>query len=73
VFVATNKFLFIMDKPQIIGHIQKSLNFTLYDCKWVPCSAKFVVLGSNPRGTGALQTYEIDKNDIKLIKEVKKI
>lgn len=61
-----------MDKPQIIGHIQKSLNYTLYDCKWIPSSAKFVVFGSNARGTGALEIYEIDKTDVKLIKEFEK-
>ena len=36
-----------MEKPQIIAHVQKSLNFTLFDAKWIPCSAKCVVLGMN--------------------------
>jgi len=59
-----------MDKPQIIAHFQKSVNFTLFDTKWVPCSAKFVVLGEHPRGTGALHVYEVAKGDAVLIKEV---
>ena len=46
-------------KPQIIAHVEKSLDFTLYDAKWIPRSARFIVLGSRPRGTGTLQIYEL--------------
>ena len=59
-----------MDKPQIIAHVQKSLNYTLFDTKWIPCSAKFVVLGNHARGTGAMQVYEISHGDVKLVQEV---
>lgn len=61
-----------MDKPQIIAHVQKSLNYTLFDAKWIPCSAKFVVLGNYARGTGALQIYEISHGDVKLVHEAEK-
>jgi len=60
-----------MDKPQIILHVQKSLNYTIFDTKWIPCSAKFVVLGNYARGTGALQIYEVSHGDVNLVKEVK--
>ena len=59
-----------LEKPQIITHIEKSLNYTVFDVKWVPCSAKVVVLGSHPRDTGAFQVYEISKGELKLILEV---
>ena len=59
-----------MDKPQIICHVQKSMNYTLFDSKWIPCGAKFVVLGSHPRGTGALQIYEVSHGDVNLVQEV---
>lgn len=61
-----------MDKPQIIAHVQKSMNFTLFDCRWVPCSAKFVVLGNHARGTGALHIYEMSHGDISLVHEAEK-
>ncbi|KAL5009083.1 hypothetical protein ScPMuIL_014664 [Solemya velum] len=61
-----------MEKPQIIIHIQKSVNYTLFDTKWIPCSCKFVVLGNHARGTGALQVYEVSHGDIKLVQEVEK-
>ena len=59
-----------MDKPQIIAHVQKSMNYTLFESRWIPCSAKFVVLGNHPRGTGALQVYEIQHGDVKMLHEV---
>lgn len=59
-----------MDKPQIILHVQKSLNYTIFDAKWIPCSAKFVALGNYARGTGALQIYEVSHGDLNLVKEV---
>ena len=61
---------FTMDKPQIIAHVQKSLNYTLFDAKWIPCSARFVVLGNYAKGTGALQIYEVSHADVKLLKDV---
>ncbi|KAI6659115.1 WD repeat-containing protein 92-like isoform X1 [Oopsacas minuta] len=60
------------EKPQIIVHIHKSLNFTVYDTKWIPSSAKCVVLGSHPRGTGAIQIYEVNKGELKLIVQTEK-
>jgi hypothetical protein len=59
-----------MEKPQIICHTEKSTSFSLLDCRWIPCSAKFVVLGSKPRGTGIINIYEISEGDVKLVKEV---
>ncbi len=57
-------------KPQIITHIEKSLNYTVFDSKWVPCSAKVVVLGSYPKDTGALQVYEVSKGELKPVLQV---
>lgn len=59
-----------LSKPQIIAHIQRSLNYTVFDSKWIPCSAKFVCLGNFPRGTGVMQIYEVQQGEAQLIKEV---
>jgi len=61
-----------MEKPQIIAHVQKNLNFTLFDAKWVPRSARLVVLGTYPRGTGAFQVYELSQGDVNLLKDTEK-
>lgn len=60
-----------LEKPQIITHIEKNVNYTVFDVKWLPSSAKVVALGSCPRDTGALQVYEISKGELKLVKEVR--
>ena len=60
-----------LEKPQIIIHLEKQLNYTVYDTKWIPCSAKFVALGSHPRNTGAVQIYELSKGELKLVSEVR--
>lgn len=57
------------DAPQIIEHANKSLSFTPYDTKWVPCSARFVVMGIYPKGKGALQMYELDGGEVKAVAE----
>lgn len=59
-----------MEKPQIICHIEKSLPFTLYDALWIPSSAKFIILGSQPRGSGVFQIYEINESEACVIKNV---
>ncbi|KXS19719.1 WD40 repeat-like protein [Gonapodya prolifera JEL478] len=61
-----------IDKPQIIVHLSRSLNYTPYDVRWVPSSAKFVVLGQHPRGTGALQVCELEAGAIKVLHESEK-
>ncbi len=60
----------VLEKPQMITHIEKSLNYTVFDVKWMPSSAKVVVLGSHPRDTGALQVYEVSNGELKLVLEV---
>ena len=59
-----------LQKPQVVVHISKSLNYTAFDIKWIPCSTKFVVLGSHPRGTGAIQVYDVCRGDAKLVSDV---
>jgi hypothetical protein len=59
-----------MEKPQIILHSQKSVNYTVFDVKWIPTSAKFISLGNHARGTGALDIFEITHGDISLISQV---
>jgi hypothetical protein len=52
--------------PQVVEHLSHSVNFTPYDVKWIPCSARFVVVGSHARGTGALEIYGFDASHARL-------
>lgn len=56
-------------KPQIIAHIEKSLNFSIFDTKWIPLSAKFVVMGSKPNGNGIVKIFELNSGELDLVKE----
>lgn len=56
----------------MIEHIQLSVNYTVYDTKWIPCSAKFVILGSKPNSTGILEVYELNEAKADKIKEISK-
>ncbi|KAK7082856.1 WD repeat-containing protein 92 [Halocaridina rubra] len=56
-----------MEKPQIIVYIEHSLNYTAFEVKWIPRSAKMVTIGSHPRGTGALQVFEMNEGSLKLL------
>lgn len=57
------------DAPQIIEHIHKSIPFTPYDNKWIPFSKRFVSLGIHPNAKGALQVYELDRGELRLISD----
>jgi hypothetical protein len=59
------------DRPQIINHITKSLQFTAHDVKWLPLSPRLVVLGESVRSTGILQVYELERGNLKLLHEVR--
>lgn len=61
-----------MNKPQMIEHIAHSVNYTIFDVKWVPCSAKFIVIGSKPKGTGVLQIFELNESKLEMVKEIEK-
>ncbi|CAI2162511.1 1809_t:CDS:2 [Funneliformis geosporum] len=56
-------------KPEIFTHLTKKLSFGTYAVRWIPSSAKFVVLGQHPRGTGLFQVYELDEQEIVLVEE----
>eukprot|EP01036_Dinobryon_divergens_P034630 gene34630-44768_t len=59
------------DAPQIIEHIHKGLNFTPYDTRWIPFSARFVCMGILPNAKGALNVYEMKGGDLDTILEGK--
>lgn len=58
--------------PQIIEHITHSVNYTPFEIRWIPSSARLCVLGSLPKGTGAIQIYEMNRGTLKLTTEVEK-
>ncbi|XP_059607500.1 dynein axonemal assembly factor 10 [Phlebotomus argentipes] len=59
-----------MDKPQIVEFLSQSVNYSVFDVKWIPRTAKFVVAGSRPQGSGVLQVYELEENTLQLRHEI---
>lgn len=59
-----------MDKVQTIAHIEQTLNYSVFDVKWVPFSAKFVSIGSTTTGKGIVQIFELDSPKLNLVKEI---
>lgn len=60
------------NQPQILQHILESLNLTVYETLWVPCSARFVVLGGSARSSGIIQIYELEGPKLKKLKQSEK-
>jgi len=42
---------------------EKSSEMTLFDCRWVPCSARFVVAGTHTKGHGILTVYTLSETE----------
>lgn len=42
------------------------------DVKWVPCSARFALVGSHSRGTGALQVYSLNHGKLDIMVDTEK-
>lgn len=59
-----------MNKVQLLAHIEKSLNYSIFDVKWVPISAKFITVGSRTNGKGIIEIYELDSPNVQLVKEI---
>jgi WD40 repeat protein len=59
------------DAPQIIEHIHQGINFTPYDTRWVPFSARFVTMGIHPNAKGALNVYQLNNGALENILEGK--
>lgn len=45
--------------PQIIEHKSMSLDFTPYDTKWVPGTARFVLGGQTMKATGIMKVFRL--------------
>ena len=62
----------LTDKPQLVEHVHHSLNLTVYETKWIPSSARFVLMGSPARQTGLMQIYQLTSGSIELQAEVER-
>lgn len=59
----------LFTKPQMIAHIEHPVDFSIYDTKWIPCSAKFAVLGCRSNGNGVLRVFELNAGQLECVAE----
>lgn len=57
-------------KTQIIEHVLEQVDYSVFDVKWIPSTAKFLSIGSNANGTGVLQVFEINENKVQSVLKV---
>lgn len=62
----------MVDKSQMLAHIEQNLNYSIFDVKWIPCSAKIIVVGSKTNSQGIVQIYELNSPKLELCKEITK-
>lgn len=61
-----------LQKPQIICHNVKNLDYAVHDVKWIPCSAKFVAIGGKSNGAGIVETFSLGCDGIEKVSEFMK-
>lgn len=59
-----------MNKTQIVEHVTLPVDYSLFDVKWIPNTAKFLASGSNHNGTGVLQVFEMNENKVESVLKV---
>jgi WD40 repeat protein len=55
-----------VNAPQIIEHQSTSLDFTPYDTKWIPGTAKYVLAGQTMKATGILKVFKLNQEQSEL-------
>lgn len=59
-----------MDKTFVVGHIEKLVDFTIFDTKWIPGTAKVIALGNKTSGNGVLKMFEMNSGKLDEVHEI---
>lgn len=51
-----------------IKHVEN--NFSVFDTKWIPHTAKFVAIGGRANATGLIRVYEMNGSQIDVVREI---
>lgn len=70
--VRTFIFYQTMEQPFMFTHIACVENFSVFDTKWIPQTAKFIAIGGRTNGTGLIKVFELNGNQIDVIREINK-
>jgi len=50
-------------ETNIFTIVEQASDMTLFDCRWVPCSTRFVVAGTHTKGHGILRVYTMSNSN----------
>ena len=56
----------------MIEHVAQSVPLTPFDVKWIPSSARFVMLGQTPSAKGAFHIYQLEEGKLNLLSQWQK-
>lgn len=56
----------------MFSHIKHVENFSVFDTKWIPQTAKFVAIGGRANATGLIKVYEMNGGQIDVVREINK-
>ncbi|XP_031635352.1 WD repeat-containing protein 92-like [Contarinia nasturtii] len=60
-----------MDETFMFVHITHEVNFTIFDTKWLPQTAKFAAIGAKTNGTGGLiKVFELNGKQLDITREI---
>ena len=59
-------------RPAIVLALTTACSLRRNDVKWVPCSARFALVGCHSRGTGALQVYSLNHGKLDIMVDTEK-
>lgn len=62
--MAENEQLFMF------AHTTHLENFSVFDTKWIPQTAKFVAIGGRANTTGLIKVYELNGTQIDVVREI---
>lgn len=51
-------------------HITHNENFSIFDTKWLPQTAKFAAVGAKSNGSGFIKVYELDGEKLDVTREI---
>ena len=54
----------VTSAPQVVEHASVSPALTPFDARWIPFSARVALIGMQPKGSGILRVYDLQRGEL---------
>lgn len=61
-----------MDQPFIFTYISHNENFSIFETKWIPGTAKLAAIGGNGNSTGCIKVFELNGDRLDILHVINK-